>query len=202
MVLGRHGRGFTRTIFGPVARLLVRWKVSPDVVTVLGTLSTIAASFLLIARGHLIAGPVVLLVVLLADSIDGLMAREMGRNSRWGAFLDSTMDRFADASLFASFALLGLSIPTWHGPWIFGLSFALVPLALIVSYARARAEAVGISASVGIAERADRLIATLVPAFLVGLGAPLWVLIVGLGYAVIASAITILQRMRAVWREQ
>nr|NLD41010.1 CDP-alcohol phosphatidyltransferase family protein [Actinomycetales bacterium] len=126
---------------------------------------------------------------------------ELGRSSRWGAFLDSTMDRFGDASIYSALAVYALSIPGELGAWTFGLALGLVPLALIVSYARARAEAVGFTASVGIAERADRLIVTLLAALLVGLGLPAWVLTVGLGYAAVASFITILQRMYAVYRQ-
>lgn len=203
MVLGRRGRSFTQIVFGPVARLLVRARISPDVVTVTGTLLTIAIAFGLLARGHLVAGPLALGVVLLTDSIDGLMAREMGRTSRWGAFLDSTMDRFGDAAIYTAFALYSRTIPGVLGEWTFGLALALVPLALIVSYARARAEAVGFEAAVGIAERTDRLIVTLVAALLVGLGLPPWILTIGIGYAALASFVTILQRMYAVyWQDR
>lgn len=198
MTLGRRGRSFMQAVFGPLARLLVRLGVSPDAVTIAGTLLTGVLSFGLLARGHLVAGPLALAAVLLADSIDGLMARQLGRSSRWGAFLDSTMDRFGDAAVFSSLALYGLSVPGAAGDTIFGLGFALLPLALIVSYARARAEAVGLAASVGIAERTDRLILTLVPALLVGLGLSPWVLAGGLGVAVAGSAATIVQRMLAV----
>lgn len=198
MTLGQRGRSFTSAVFGPVARLLVRLGVSPDAVTITGTLATVAISFALLARGHLVAGPLALLAVLLADSIDGLMARQMGRSSRWGAFLDSTMDRFGDAAVFSALALYGLGVPGPAGTAVFASGFALVPLALIVSYARARAEAVGLAAAVGIAERTDRLILTLVPAFVVGLGASPWVLAGGLIAAAGGSLVTIVQRMAAV----
>lgn len=198
MTLGRRGRSFTGTVFGPVANGLVRLGVSPDAVTVTGTLLTVAASFGLLAQGHLVAGPLVLAVILLSDSIDGLMARRIGRSSRWGAFLDSTMDRFGDAAVYSALALYGLSVEGPAGTAIFACGFALVPLALIVSYARARAEAVGLTAAVGFAERTDRLIVTLVAAFLVGLGLDPWVLAAGLGIAALGSLITIFQRMATV----
>lgn len=199
MVLGRRGRSFSSTAFGPVARLLVRLQVSPDVVTVAGTLATAAIAFGLLARGHLVSGSLLLGVVLLTDSIDGLMARELGRNSPWGAFLDSTMDRLGDASIYIAIALYALSIPGTLGAWTFGFSLAVVPLAIIVSYARARAEAVGLTAAVGIAERADRLLYSLLGCLLVGLGLPVWVLTLAMGYVAAASTVTVVQRMRTVY---
>lgn len=199
MVVGQHGRSFSRAVFGPLARALVRAGISPDVVTVSGTILTIAIAFGVLARGNLVVGSLGLGLVLLTDSIDGIMAREMGRESQWGAFLDSTMDRLGDAAIYTAIALYSLSLDGAVGDWTFGFALALVPLALIVSYARARAEAVGYEASGGIAERTDRLLVTLFPVLFVGLGAPAWVLTIGLGYAVFASFITVLQRMRAVY---
>ncbi|HZK05665.1 MAG TPA: CDP-alcohol phosphatidyltransferase family protein [Actinomycetaceae bacterium] len=201
MVLGRHGRSFSRRAFGPIARALVRAGISPDVVTVTGTVLTAAISFGLLARGHLVSGPLLLGVVLLTDSIDGIMAREMGRESKWGAFLDSTMDRFGDASIYAAITIHSLTIPGPLGTWTFGFALALLPLALIVSYARARAEAVNYEASVGIAERVDRLVVSLLGCLLVGLGLPDWVLTIAVGYAAVASFITVIQRMYAVYRQ-
>lgn len=201
MVIGRRGRSAQEVVFGPLARALVRAGVSPDAVTIVGTIATITVAFTLVATGHLVAGPLLLGLVLFADSIDGLMARHSGRNSSWGAFLDSVMDRFGDAAVFSALAIYGLSLGGSLGAWTAGFGFALVPLALIVSYARARAESLGVQASVGIAERTDRLLFTLFPALFVGLGAPAWVLTAGLGYAAFASLITIIQRMIAVYRQ-
>lgn len=198
MVIGQRGRGFSSAAFGPVARTLVRWKVSPDVVTVVGTVATAAVAFGLLARGHLVSGSLLLGVVLLTDSIDGLMARELNRHSAWGAFLDSTMDRFGDAAIYSAIAIFTLTIPGVLGTWTFGFALAIVPLALIVSYARARAEGVGLTASVGIAERTDRLIVSLLGCLLVGVGLPVWVLTVALAWVALASAITVIQRMAAV----
>lgn len=201
MVVGQHGRGFSSTLFGPVARTLVRWKVSPDVVTVAGTVATAAVAFGLLARGHLVSGSLLLAVVLLTDSIDGLMAREVNRDSAWGAFLDSTMDRFGDAAIYSAIAVFTLTIPGALGTWTFSFALAIVPLALIVSYARARAEGVGLRAAVGIAERTDRLIVSLLGCLLVGLGLPEWVLTVALAWVAVASLITVVQRMVAVYRQ-
>ncbi len=201
-MLGEKGRGFQKAVFGPVARLLVRLGVSPDAVTITGAVATAAISFGLVARGYLVAGSLLLGLVLVTDSIDGTMARTLGRHSRWGAFLDSTLDRMADACVYLAIALAVQRFDDPFEPVTYGFALAIVPLALIVSYARARAEAVGVDAHHGLAERTDRLIVSLLGVLLVGLGLPLWVLTIALGYVAVASAITIVQRMAAVKRAE
>jgi len=104
-VLSSKGRVFTDAVFGPVARALVRAGVSPDVVTVTGTVLTVGAALWLLPTGHFVAGPLVIAAVVLVDSVDGLMARTLGRSTRWGAFLDSTLDRIADAAIFSGLLL-------------------------------------------------------------------------------------------------
>lgn len=201
-MLGEKGRGAQKAVFGPIARWLVRRGVSPDAVTIAGTVVTAVVSFGLLARGHMVAGSLALGFVLVTDSIDGTMARAMGRNSRWGAFLDSTLDRVADACVYLSIALV---VQRFDDPWqpvTYGFALAIVPLALIVSYARARAESVGVDAHRGLAERTDRLVVSLLGVLLVGFGLPLWVLTIALGYVAIASAITIGQRILAVKRAE
>jgi CDP-diacylglycerol--glycerol-3-phosphate 3-phosphatidyltransferase len=133
-----------------------------------------------------------------SDLVDGIMARTAGRSGPWGAFLDSTLDRFADAAIF-----VGLLIHLERGGDRWGASFALAALVLgsIVPYARARAEGLGMTAQVGIAERADRLVAALVAAGLVGLGVTAVLLDVVLGLLAVASAVTVVQRMSTVHRQ-
>lgn len=201
MVLGRRGRSVSEVVLGPIVRGLARAGVSPDAVTVTGTVATIAASFGLLARGYLVAGTLVLVLVMLTDSVDGLLARETGKESQWGAFLDSVMDRLGDAAVFSAVAIYTLQIPGALGTWTSAFALALLPLALIVSYVRARAESIGFTANVGIAERSDRLLITGIGTLSVGLGAPVWVLTVALGYAAVASLITVIQRIVAVRKQ-
>lgn len=197
-MLSSKGRVFTDAVFGPVARALVRAGVSPDVVTVTGTVLTVGAALWLLPTGHFVAGPLVIAAVVLVDSVDGLMARTLGRSTRWGAFLDSTLDRIADAAIFSGLLLWSVSRDE---PWVLATALACLVLGSVVPYARARAEGLGLSASGGIAERADRLVVALVAVFVVGLGAPVAVLVGALGLLALASLWTIGQRMAAVYRQ-
>ena len=190
-------RAFWTGIFAPVGNLLLRWGVSPDVVTVVGTVGVSAGALIFYPQGMLLVGTLVITLFVFSDMIDGYMARQLGRSSSWGAFLDSTMDRFGDAAVFGGLVLYFLAGP---GDSVLYGTLALTCLVLgsITSYARARAESLGMHAKGGIAERADRLVAVLVMTGLSGLlGLPgllylvLWVL-------AIASGITVVQRMMIV----
>ncbi len=197
-MLSSKGRVLTDAVFGPVARGLVRAGVSPDVVTVTGTVLTVGVALWLLPTGHFVAGPLAIAAVVLVDSVDGLMARTLGRSTRWGAFLDSTLDRFADAAIFSGILLWSVGNDE---PWVLATSLACLVLGSVVPYARARAEGLGLSASGGIAERADRLVVALVAVFAVGLGAPVGVLVGALGLLGLASLWTVGQRMVAVHRQ-
>lgn len=201
-MLGQHGRGFTKAIFTAPARGLARLGVSPDAVTWTGTLVTCALAIGLIPTGHAVLAPPLLGIVTLFDSLDGILARLTGKASAWGAFLDSTLDRVSDGAIFASIALYAL----WHmegavGTWALVAALACTVLGAVVPYARARAEAIGASAAVGMTERTDRLIISLVALFLVGVGAPSWVLAGALSVLAVLAAITVGQRMATVYRQ-
>jgi CDP-diacylglycerol--glycerol-3-phosphate 3-phosphatidyltransferase len=186
-------------IMTPPADALLRAGVSPDAVTILGTLVVVVTALWAFPTGHLFTGALIIGIFVLTDSLDGVMARRSGRSGPWGAFLDSTLDRFGDGAIFAGLLL-----------WFVGdgddrltavLALACVVLGSIVPYARARAEGLGMTASGGIAERADRLLIALVATAAVGLGAPDVVLTVALGFLAVASAITVVQRMAKVHRQ-
>jgi len=192
-------RGVMTRLFTPVADTLLRWGVTPDAVTITGTLVVVVAALWAFPTGHLLVGTLVIAAFVLTDSLDGVMARRAGRSGPWGAFLDSTLDRFADAAIFGGLVL-----------WYFGagddraaatLALACLVLGSVVPYARARAEGLGMTASGGIAERADRLVLVLVATALVGLGLPVLVLTVVLGLLAVASAVTVVQRMAMVRRQ-
>lgn len=197
-MLRRLRAGLTR-LFTPVADVLLRWGVSPDAVTIVGTLGVVVAALWLFPLGHLFAGTLVITAFVFSDSLDGVMARRSGRASDWGAFLDSTLDRVADAAVFGGLVLYFVLRTDDHlGA---GLAVACLALGALVPYARARAESLGMTANVGIAERADRLLAVLVATFLVGLGLPRAVLVTILGLLAVASAVTVVQRMQTVRRQ-
>ncbi|OLO88397.1 phosphatidylinositol phosphate synthase [Actinomyces naeslundii] len=202
-MLGNHGRGLTKALFTRPALALGRLGVTPNMLTVTGTILSVTAAVTLLPRGHFVAGPLVLLVVLVADSFDGILARATARSSVFGAFLDSTMDRLADGAVLgslAAWAALSMSAGTLRTTTIVAALAAMI-LAATVPYARARAESIGATAKVGIAERTDRLLVALGATFVVGLGAPQWVLTVALGYVAIASFITVIQRVWTVYRQ-
>ncbi len=206
-MLTQHLRRLGAALFTPLARGLVRLGVSPDAVTVAGTVGTVAAALWFLPRGELVVGALVIAVVVLADSVDGMMARLLAargvrRSGTWGAFLDSTLDRVADGAIFVGLALW-FARPGGTGLDRAGLVAALACLVLgsVVSYARARAEGLGMSASGGIAERADRITVVLVAVFADGLGLPRVVLVVVLALLALASGVTVVQRMAHVHRQ-
>jgi CDP-diacylglycerol--glycerol-3-phosphate 3-phosphatidyltransferase len=197
-VLNRFARALFTRIFTPTAAFLVRRGVSPDVVTLIGTLGVSAGALAFFPRGEFFWGTVVVTLFVFSDLVDGTMARMTRRSSRWGAWLDSTLDRVGDAAVFGGIAMWFAG----RGDDLLMAGLALYCLAAggVVSYARARAEGLGMTADVGVTERADRLVAILVCTGLDGLGLPyvqalaLWVLAVG-------STVTIAQRAVAVRRQ-
>ncbi|HEY0189086.1 MAG TPA: CDP-alcohol phosphatidyltransferase family protein [Cellulomonas sp.] len=192
-------RGAMTRLFTPVADVLLRLGVSPDAVTITGTVAVVTAALWLYPTGHLLAGSLVIAFFALTDSLDGVMARRAGRSGPWGAFLDSTLDRFGDASIFGGLVLW--YVGDGDSRWGLCLALACLVLGSVVPYARARAEGLGMTAQVGIAERADRLVVVLTATALVGTGVPDVVLVVVLGLLAVASFITVVQRMVAVRRQ-
>jgi len=193
-MLNRFARALFTRLFTPVARLLLRLGVSPDAVTVVGTLGVSLGAVLFYPRGELFWGTIVITAFVFSDTVDGVMARLSGRTGRWGSFLDSTLDRVADGAVFAGLIL-------WFAASdelvLAAVALACLVLGGVVSYAKARAEGLGMTADVGIAERADRLVSTLVAAGLSGLGVP-YVLEVVLWVLAVLSLVTVVQRMTVV----
>jgi CDP-diacylglycerol--glycerol-3-phosphate 3-phosphatidyltransferase len=182
----------------PVADALLRAKVPPDAITVAGTVGVVAGALVLFPQGRFFAGTAVVFVFVLTDLLDGTMARRLGRSSRFGAWLDSTCDRAADAAIFSGLVL-------WYAgegddQLLAGLALFCLVAGSIVSYAKARAEGLGMRCDVGLAERAERLILVLAATLLAGLGLEL-ALPVGLWLLAAASAITVVQRLLEVRRQ-
>lgn len=199
-MLNRYARAFVTRVLNPVAGLLVRLGVSPDAVTVVGTLGVAAGALVFYPRGEFLVGTLVIAVFVFADTLDGIMARRLGRSSSWGAYLDSTLDRIGDAAVFGGLVL-------WYAgdganASMAALALACLILGSVVSYAKARAEGLGMTANVGIAERADRLVVVLVATGLTGLfDLPTAVLGVVLGLLALASLVTVVQRVLTVRRQ-
>jgi phosphatidylglycerophosphate synthase len=197
-MLNRYARALFARVVAPVARALLRAGISPDVVTSVGTLGVVAGALWFYPRGQLFVGTVVVGLFVLSDMLDGAMARESGRSSVWGAFLDSTLDRVGDAAIFGGLVLYFVGV----GDDMLLAVVALWCLALgaLVSYVKARAEGLGMRADVGVAERADRLVVILTATGLSGLGVP-YLLEVALWTLAVASPVTVAQRMVFVHRQ-
>jgi CDP-diacylglycerol---glycerol-3-phosphate 3-phosphatidyltransferase len=196
-VLGVNARPKVAKVLAPLVARLARAGVTPDMVTITGTLGSVAAAAFLIGTGHLFWGAFAVTLLVLLDMLDGALARARGGGTLFGAVLDSTGDRASDAAIFAALA--------W---WFSGsgdnrllvlLALVCLVLGVLTSYVKARAEGVGLSADVGIVERTERLILVLVGTGFTGLGIPyalhvcLWALLAG-------SAVTVGQRFVAVHR--
>ncbi|WP_246142716.1 phosphatidylinositol phosphate synthase [Nocardioides rubriscoriae] len=198
-VLDRFKDFWQGVVLLPVVRLFIRLGISPDTVTFVGTVGVCAGALVFFPTGHLLTGVLVITAFVFSDLVDGKMARETGRSSAFGAFWDSTLDRFGDGAIFAGLALY------YAGPgdsYLYEcVSLYCLVMGSITSYARARAESLGMDAKGGIAERADRLVLILVAAGLSGL-LDLPVLVeVALWILAFANTYTVVFRIRKVHRQ-
>ncbi|TDD26161.1 phosphatidylinositol phosphate synthase [Nonomuraea diastatica] len=185
-------------ILTPLGRALVGRGIGPDAVTAIGTLGTVVSALLFFPLGLLTVGAFVITVFVLFDLLDGVVARLGGKGgSTWGAFLDSTLDRVADAAIFGGLILYFVA---GGDTLMAAVTLACLIAGAVVSYAKARAEGLGLTADVGLAERPERLVVALVAAFLSGLGVP-YVLPAGMWLLAVASLITVGQRVVAVYHQ-
>lgn len=183
----------------PLGAGLARRGVTADAITVIGTVGATASALIFFTRGAWFTGTVLITVFVLLDIVDGAVARAAGRASKFGALLDSSGDRVADAAVFGALA--------WYfarrdQPALLAASLLCLVLGSLTSYIRARAEGLGLTATVGIAERAERLIIVLVGTGLSGehLRVP-YVQAIALWLLVAASTITVGQRLVTVYRQ-
>jgi CDP-diacylglycerol--glycerol-3-phosphate 3-phosphatidyltransferase len=194
-MLGINARPAVAKVVAPIVPALVRAGITPDMITITGTVGAVVSAVFLIGNGQLFWGAFAVTVFVLLDMLDGALARARGGGSVFGAVLDSVGDRAADAAIFGALA--------W---WFSGdgdnrlfvlLSLICLVLGVLTSYIKARAEGVGLSCDVGIVERTERLILVLVGTGFTGLGIP-YSLHVALVILVAGSAVTVAQRMVAV----
>ncbi|MDP9832328.1 phosphatidylinositol phosphate synthase [Trueperella abortisuis] len=201
-MLSRSGRPLAKVIFGPIAKALVRMGVGANAVTIVGGVASSVAALVLFPLNQLLVGALVVTILVIFDNLDGQMARLTGKTTKFGAFLDSTMDRFSDGAIFASLAMWGyLHADEATKVWVVSGAIAAAIVGGIVPYARARAEGVGYSASVGLAERADRLVFALILVLATGLGATHWVMAVGMWVLAVLALFTVGQRVVYVHKQ-
>ena len=185
-------------ILSPVARVLVRAGVSPDLVTILGTVGVVLGALVCFPQGWIWQGVLILTPIVFSDMIDGQMAKITNSASKWGAFLDSTADRLGDAAVFGGILLFFVyqeNSTLWAGVTLTALVFGQ-----LTSYVKARAESLGFTCSGGLAARADRMLIILVGAFFADLGVP-YLLEVVVSVLALASIITVAQRIAQVRRQ-
>lgn len=186
-----------RATLSPVVRLAAALHLTPNTITVIGLVLTLVAA-VLIGAGWLVIGAAVLTIGSLLDAVDGALARAQGGGTAFGSFLDSTLDRASEAIVYtgiAAWLLTTLDDPTWP------VIAVLVALSgsFLVSYARARAEGIGLSANVGLAPRTERLVLVIVGVALAGLGFT-QVLVAILVIIAALTVVTVFQRIWHVWR--
>jgi CDP-diacylglycerol---glycerol-3-phosphate 3-phosphatidyltransferase len=182
----------------PVAKVALRAGLTPDSVTIIGTAGTVIAALTLFPIGQLWWGTIAVWFFVLADMLDGAMARFRGGGTRFGAVLDATCDRIGDGAVFCGllwWAAFGLKSPSL----VVAILICLVT-SQVISYIKARAEASGLRGGGGLIERPERLIIVLVGAGLSDLPfyPLLWLLPVSMWLLAAASMITIVQRLHTV----
>jgi len=197
-MLNLHVRAPLGRILDPIGARLARTRLTPDLITVLGTVGAVVGALAFFTRGAFLIGSLWISFFVMADMLDGALARARGSSSRWGAFLDSTLDRVADAAIFGALAF-------WFGSGGDNSVLAAVSLvclvgAAVTSYIKARAEGLGMTCNVGFAERTERLIIVLLGTGLAGLGVP-YVQALALWLLAAASLVTVGQRLVEVRRQ-
>ena len=186
-----HMRANTKFIIDPIVEHLARYRFSPDALTVAGMLSHFLFAWL-ISQGHMTWAAVTMFFIAPLDAFDGALARKLGsKQGGFGAFLDSTLDRLAEIILFGGFILFYMN---QENALMLGIAYLAITGSIMVSYARARAEALGYTCKVGIASRVERYFVMITLLFF---NLPDVALII----LAVATYITVGQRMYTVWQQ-
>jgi CDP-diacylglycerol--glycerol-3-phosphate 3-phosphatidyltransferase len=193
-MIQRYFKAPVTALITPICRALLRIGVSANAVTVIGAVGVTFSSIYFFARGEFFLGTLLVSLFALSDLLDGTMARiSKSDGTRWGALLDSTLDRISDAAI-----AIGIWIYLFNkGSDLHIVAIAALFLGGLIPYIRAKAESLGIDCSVGFAERPERLIILLLGTGLYGLGLD-FVLGISLWLLVFISSITVIQRMKVV----
>ena len=197
MLGNSKARDIGKLIATPFAKIFIKLGFSPDLVTLFGTLGVVVSSIIFFSQGEFLWGSILFATFVGLDAVDGTVARLLNRNSKWGAFFDSVLDRIADGVVLGSLAFYFANAGEQT---YFILSLIALLSCEIVSYTKARAEGLGLNCDTGLAERPERVIIIVAGTFLTGLGInpaleiSIWVL-------TIVSIITVIQRMNFVLKQ-
>ncbi len=189
--------GYLRVI-APVADLLVRHRVSPNLITTVGTICTMIAGAIF-ASGHIRTAGWFLGLTALFDVLDGTVARRTGRSTTFGAFYDSTLDRVADGFVLGGLAMFYGMNAVHRSPIMLAIAIAALIGTFLTSYTRARAESLGLDAKVGIMQRPERIALLSAPQAFFGLALGGWVLAVIVTLLAVTAWITAVQRIMFVY---
>jgi CDP-diacylglycerol--glycerol-3-phosphate 3-phosphatidyltransferase len=200
LIPGPLREGFERLLTPLIGRLVER-RVSPNVITTVGTAVTLLSG-VAFGAGWVRAGAALLLLSGVGDMLDGRVARTGGTTSKFGAFYDSTLDRVGEAALFGGIAVFFAAGGVRPALMLWAVATAIAALAasLLVSYARARAEGLGLDCTVGIAQRAERILGLGVPTLFFGAGPDGFLLLGIVALLAALAAATVVQRIMHVSR--
>ena len=197
MLGNAKARNVGTAIATPFAKIFLKIGLTPDLITLIGTIGVSVVSLVYFSKGQFLTGSLLFALFVGLDAVDCTLARLLNRNSKWGAFFDSVLDRIADGVVLGSlafyFAQNDLKV-------LFVLSLISLVACEIVSYTKARAESLGFKCDTGIAERPERIIIIIAGTLLAGVGfnqgleISIWIL-------TIVSVITVLQRMNFVFKQ-
>jgi len=183
-------------IISPTAQILLRIGLTPNSVTTVGAIGVVATSLISYPSGHLFGGTIVICILALSDLFDGTMARLSKKGaSKWGGFLDSTIDRVTDSAIAMGLLIF---LAEKNDSLAYVLMVSIVS-GFLVSYIRAKAESLQIECKGGFAERTERLIILLTAIGFTGLGLQ-YILTIGVWALALASVITVFQRLRIIWK--
>lgn len=166
MLGNSKARDIGKLIATPFAKIFIKLGFSPDLVTLFGTLGVVASSIIFFSQGEFLVGSILFTMFVGLDAVDGTVARLLNRNSKWGAFFDSVLDRIADGVVLGSLAFYFANAGK---ETYFVLSLVALLASEIVSYTKARAEGLGLNCDTGLAERPERVIIIVAGTFFTGL---------------------------------
>jgi CDP-diacylglycerol--glycerol-3-phosphate 3-phosphatidyltransferase len=190
-------RGYLRLV-DPLADWFVRRGVSPNVITVVGTLCTVATG-VCFALGYIRTGGWLFGLTAVFDVLDGTVARRSGRATRFGAFFDSTLDRVADGAVLGGLLVFYATHPVHADPVMLVVSLVGIVATFLTSYTRARAESLGLDAKVGLMQRPERVTLLAAPQAFFGLAWNGRILDAIVTLLAVTSVITVYQRVQFVY---